>query len=202
MPEGGERRRNLTTTGLGEKTRPRVKRDRGATQSPTTHLPTLFALAVIPAPTARDLTLSGIPVGHSDPLGTTSYICLIFPSLILTPFLFPPFSTYSPSFRLSSPYEHFPRLATALAVIPAPTVGAWQALHILLFFFLASSLLLRAYPLILWPVSSPLLCALSTLVRPPSLSVPVPLFLVLCTHAPSASTLLLCAPPGCHEDPK
>ena len=34
MPEGGERRRNLTTTGLGEKTRPRVKRDRGATQSP------------------------------------------------------------------------------------------------------------------------------------------------------------------------
>ena len=34
MPEGGERRRNLTTTGLSEKTRPRVKRDRGATQSP------------------------------------------------------------------------------------------------------------------------------------------------------------------------
>ena len=107
------------------------------------------------------------------------------------------------SFGLSPSYTHLPCLATALAVIPAPTVGARHALCFLTFFFLApSSPLSRTYTLFLWHLSSPHSCAPTTLLRPPSLSVSVLLSLVLCTHILSSPTLLLRAPPGCHGDPK
>ena len=106
------------------------------------------------------------------------------------------------SFGLSPSYTHLPCLATALAVIPAPTVGARHALCFLTFFFLAPSFpLSRTCTLFLWHLSSPHSCAPTTLLRPPSLSVFVLLSLVLCTHILSSPTLLLRAPPGCHGDP-